>query len=232
MNTAVVLGGSGGIGQEIISVLLKNQIRVINIDREKSKIEDKLLIDVSCRLNETNMFGEAKKLCREETNIDYFISTIGYYEARGKEGFTPKYFKDMLETNLMIPAVFTNEITRKMELANCGKIILILSAAAYIGSRDLAYSVSKSGEVGIVHGIAKGSKGRNVYIYGIAPGIVETNMSSKMSEARKLDAINGTLQQKICTPEEVADMVEYIVLKDKGYMSGSIIHMNNGLYFN
>lgn len=232
MEIAVVIGGSGGIGNEIIKMLLINKVSIINIDRIKGKIEDSNLNTIICDLKQENVYDIVQKVCGNISNVNYFISTIGYYEARSIENITKQYLMEMLDSNLIFPTIFAQEIYKKMKIQDNGKIVIILSTAAYIGSRDLAYSISKAGELGLVRGLAKGTKGSKVSIYGIAPGIVKTKMSENMSMDRMNDAILGTSMGRMCEPVEVANLVEYVLFKDKGYMSGSVIHINNGLYLN
>lgn len=230
MRTAVIVGGSGGIGREVINMLLKNEINVINIDKVQN-ITNKVK-NIVCELDRNNAFSTINEICEQTPKIDFFISTIGYYEARTIDTITKDYLNKMLDVNLFIPTVFAQEIYKKMNSWNQGKIVIILSAAAYIGSRDLAYSISKAGELGLIRGIAKSTKKSNVCIYGIAPGIVKTTMSAGMSLERQNDAVSGTSMGRMCEPIEIANLIEYVLFKDLGYMSGSVIHINDGLYLN
>lgn len=232
MKTAIIVGGSGGIGSEIVKKLLEYEIRIVSIDKVDGKIKNERLETIVYDLTEKNVEKISQLVCEKIINIDYFINAMGYYEARNVDDSSMDYLNKMINTNLVIPTVLIQEVYKSMQQHRRGKIVIISSAAAYVGSRDIAYSVSKAGEIGLVKGLAKSSKNSNVFVYGIAPGIVRTKMSKNMSRDRMEEAIAGTLLHRMCEPREIADLVEYILFKDNGYMSGSIIHMNNGLYLN
>lgn len=163
-------------------------------------------------------------------SIDAFISCIGYYGVETLDTFKLNTFKKTMKVNIDVPTEFIVTLINKEMLNKNAKCIFITSAAAYIGSRDLSYSISKAAVLGLIKGIAKSKEAEDLYVYGIAPGIVETTMSDNMNVNRQSDTIKRTINKRKCTSEEIANLVEFLIIKEKGYMNGTIIHMNNGLF--
>ncbi|MDD3383166.1 MAG: SDR family NAD(P)-dependent oxidoreductase, partial [Bacilli bacterium] len=172
------------------------------------------------------------EVIKKHNYIDAFISAIGYYGVKKIEEFSTEEYYKTLNINLNIPTFFTIKAIREMQQLGRGKIILLSSAAAYVGSRDIPYSISKSALSGLIRGVCNNLKNANIYVYGIAPGIVETNMSDNMDFSRQKDTIDRTINKRKCQPTEIANLVKFLLEEEKGYMNGSIIHINNGLYFN
>lgn len=232
MEKAIIIGGSGGIGSEIIKMLKKNNIYVINIDKVPFEQNDSLLKNITCDLTLTDIPALVDTIMKEENEINYFISSIGYYGVKSLQTFSIEEYDKTLKVNLQIPTQFCVELTKNMQKQNGGKLILISSAAAYIGSRDIPYSISKAGMLGLLRAISKNTAGSNIFCYGIAPGIVKTKMSANQSPQRQNDTIERTLNKRMCNPDEIAKTVEFLIVKEEGYMNGSVIHMNNGVYMN
>lgn len=231
MSTILVLGGSGGIGKEIIRLLLEHKHRIINVDMKCSCIQNSLLREVVVHLHANNTKSVMNKIQAEE-KIDAFICAIGYYGTKTLFEFDIKDYENALMVNVTVPLLSAIEIANFFTYQNSGKMIFISSAAAYVGSRDVAYSLTKSAINGIVHGLAKNFDNNSIYIYGVAPGIIETEMSQQMSASRQQDTVERTLNKRKGKADNVGKVIRFLIEEDDGYMNGSIIHINNGLYFN
>ena len=228
MNTVLILGGSGGIGEAIIRLLILSNYYIVNVDRKKSEVCSDKIKNIEIELQPDNV-PDIMRTILDEHDIHIFISSIGYYGTKDINHFDLSDHNKTMMTNVTVPLLASIEVAKKMV---CGKIIFISSAAAYVGSRDLSYSASKAAVNGIVHGLAKSLENHSIYTYGIAPGIISTNMSDQMTNQRQNDTIERTLNKRKGTAVEVARVVRFLVDEDSGYMNGSIIHLNNGLYFN
>jgi len=86
--------------------------------------------------------------------------------------------------------------------------------------------------LGLTRGLARNLVDSNIYTYAIAPGIVRTTMSDQQDDQRQQDTISKTINKRMCTPEEIANLTLFLVQKEQGYMNGSVLHMNNGLHMN
>ena len=233
-NNVLIIGGSGGIGKEIINMLIAENMHVINIDCVSldAFVQSNNYTEVLVTLTSNNSNEIVNRVINEYKEIDAFISTIGYYGIDTLDDFSNKKYIDTLEVNIDIPTQFSIIVSKLMKKQGFGKMIFVSSAAAYVGSRDIPYSISKAAILGLVRGLSKNLAGTNVYTYGVAPGIVETEMSERMNSERKNDAIKGTFNKRMCKPIEIAKLVMFLLLEDSGYMNGAVLHINNGLYLN
>lgn len=232
MKTAIITGGSGGIGSAIIRNLIMHNVKVINVDTGKCSINSPLIENICVDLRKQDIRLLVKDILKRYKKVDILINSIGIYNISNLEHFTTDELSQNLDINLAIPAQFSVYCAQQMKENNNGRIIIISSAAAYLGSRDISYTISKAGAIGIVKSIARNLKGTQASIYGIAPGVIDTQMSQRMPPERKKDHIKLTFQGRIARPEEVAELVEYLVFKDTRYMSGHIFHINGGIYLN
>lgn len=231
MSTILILGGSGGIGREIIRLFLEHEHRVINVDMKCSHIQNPLLSEVIIRLDQSNTRAVISQILAKE-KIDNFICAIGYYGTKILSEFDMADYENTFMINVTVPLLSAIEIAKFFTNRNEGKMIFISSAAAYVGSRDIAYSLSKAAINGIIHGLAKNFENKPLYVYGVAPGIIDTEMSQQMTELRQRDAVQRTLNKRMGKADNVGKVIRFLIEEDDGYMNGSIVHINNGLYFN
>lgn len=233
MNNIVFLGGSGGIGRSIVrEILQQHSYKIINIDRVSLNITDDNYNEIICDLTKVDCNQVIADIFQYIQKIDVFVSCIGYYAVSNIATFSLDEYRKTQLINVEIPCIFSVALAKHMATLSGGKIILISSAAAYVGSRDISYSISKSAVLGLVRGLSKNLKGVPVYVYGIAPGIVETAMSEQMNTLRQNDTITQTLSGRKCSPNEIAKLVTFLLEESTSYMAGSVVHINNGLYFN
>lgn len=228
----LIIGGSGGIGKDIVEILLNEGMFVINVDKKTLNICMENYHEIIVDLSSDNADSIVRQIIYSYKKIYAFICAIGYYGVNTLSNYSRDSYYHTMATNVEIPTFFSVEISKLMQRYNRGKMIFISSAAAYIGSRDIPYSISKAAILGLVRGLGKNLKETNVYIYGIAPGVVESPMSEQMSVNRKAEAVNGTLNKRVCNPLEIAKVIRFLILEDDGYMNGSVIHINDGLYLN
>lgn len=228
----LIVGGSGGIGREIVKLLLAQDFYIINIDRVSLNVNMPNYNEVVVDLTISNVDNIVEAILSQNKDIYGFISAIGYYGVGNLDTYSRNEYNKTVFINVEIPTLISIKLSQNMKSNKGGKMIFVSSAAAYVGSRDIPYSISKSAILGLLKGLSKNLKNTNVYTYCVAPGIVKTNMSDQMSDNRKQDTIQGTLNNRECNPEEIARIIRFLLVEDDGYMNGSVVHVNNGLYLN
>ena len=228
----LILGGSGGIGKQIVDFLLNENMLVINLDKSPLNLCSKNYEEIVLEINHTNIDSVITQITMKHNSIYALICAIGFYGVNTLDNYTKQDFYHTMFTNVEIPTLFSIELSKTMRKNKQGKMIFISSAAAYVGSRDIPYSISKAALLGLVRGLGKNLKETGIYVYGVAPGIVETQMSNLMSQSRKADAVNATFDKRVCRSIEVARLVRFLLIEDDGYMNGSVVHINDGLYLN
>jgi NAD(P)-dependent dehydrogenase (short-subunit alcohol dehydrogenase family) len=112
-----------------------------------------------------------------------------------------------------------------------GRIAMIASGAAHIGSRDIGYAVSKAGLLGLVRSLALALAEREILVNAVTPGVIQSPMSAQMSNERRHQHISSTLLRRVGRPPEVAAAVAFLLDPRNSYMTGASIDVNGGLYF-
>jgi len=225
--TALITGVSRGIGSAICMRFLENGYHVhgthytTDIDFA-DQYSDQLTIhkvDFKSK-NETLSFIESLK----NVKIDVIVNNAGMFEP---ENFTNFAFQDCwydtLQVNLTTPLLIS--VMLQNNINENGSIINIASTDGYIGAfSSMAYAASKAGLMNITKSLANNFGQRNIRVNAIAPGWIDTDMSTEES----FDAVDITPLGRNGKPEEVADAVEYLASDKASFISGSIINVDGG----
>ncbi|PIO06289.1 hypothetical protein COT29_01750 [Candidatus Micrarchaeota archaeon CG08_land_8_20_14_0_20_59_11] len=225
----VVSGGQGGIGKAVVRELSKGRRRrIFSLDiaggRSKGNVEVRR-IDLTNHEETAALIGN---LCKKYGQIGVLINCVGYYGVGDCRTFSAEEWRKNLSVNAEAPALLAVECSKHMP--NGGKIINVTSAAAYLGSRDIGYSAAKAALAGATKSLALNLACRGIDVLNVAPGIVDTQMSRRMPEKRRLNHVKKLLSGRSGKPKEIASIIRYLVEADTTYLRGSTIHINGGEY--
>lgn len=134
--------------------------------------------------------------------------------------------------NLTGPAHLSYFVSRKMVEQGGGRIINITSRGAFRGEPDaLAYGASKAGLNSFGQSLAKALAPKNVLVFTVAPGFVETDMAREALEGPRGEEIKAQSPlNRAAQPEEIASLVAYLASEAPAYMTGSIVDVNGASY--
>ena len=178
----------------------------------------------------------AEKISKDVGRIDILVNNAGIYEEAdllelNYEEFR-EYFSHTLNINLIGPANLSFLILKDMVQKGGGKIINITSRGAFRGEPfAVAYGASKAGMNSMGQSMAVALASRGIYVYTIAPGFVETDMTSEILEGPRGDAIrHQSPLHRVASPEEIANTVIHLAADGSEYMTGCIIDINGASY--
>jgi 3-oxoacyl-[acyl-carrier protein] reductase len=125
----------------------------------------------------------------------------------------------------------TKRILRQFMVRSCaGRIINISSVVGHTGNAgQIPYTMEKAALDALTKSLAQELKGRNILVNSIAPGFIETEMTGELPDEVKDKVMAGITLGRIGKPEEVAEVVVFLARKGS-YITGSVIHVNGGLY--
>lgn len=133
----------------------------------------------------------------------------------------------VLRTNLDGFYNVLKPIIMPMIQARRGRIVVMSSISGQCGNRgQVNYSASKAGLIGAAKALAQEVAKRKITVNCIAPGIIETDMTSEIPE----EAVKKIPLKRMGTAKEVASLVNYLLSEDSGYITGQVIGVNGGLY--
>jgi 3-oxoacyl-[acyl-carrier protein] reductase len=137
----------------------------------------------------------------------------------------------VLAVNLKSVFNCTQATTRFMTKQRYGRIVNIASVVGAMGNAGQAnYAASKAGIMGFTKSVAREVASRNVTVNAVAPGFIETEMTAKLSDKVKEAFLVQIPLGRAGQPEDVAQLVKFLVSEDASYITGQIIHLNGGMY--
>lgn len=239
---AIVTGGSRGIGRAIALRLggLGARALVNYTANEKAALEVKEAIqksggtasihcfNVSSYQSVQDFFGQA---IEELGRIDILVNNAGVtcdgLLVRMKE----EDWDRVLDVNLKGAFNCIRAVAKAMMKQRTGRIINISSVIGAVGNAGQAnYAASKAGLMGLTRSVAKELAPRGICVNAIAPGYIESDMTAAIPEEIKKSLSAQIPLGRLGTPEDIADVVEFLSSDRAGYITGQVIHVNGGMF--
>lgn len=238
---ALVTGAARGIGKQIAITLAKSGFDVsINYRSESDELEnlkneiEKLGVKVALVQGDVSKFEDAENIVKETINqlgkIDVLVNNAGIT----KDGLLMRMSKDDFEKVIDINLIGTFNVTKNvipyMVKQKFGRIINISSVVGVVGNAGQTnYSASKAGIIGFTKSLAKEVASRNILVNAVAPGFIETDMTSVLSDNIKENINNQIPLGKMGKAEDVAKVVKFLSSEDSSYITGQIINVDGGM---
>lgn len=232
---SVVTGGSRGIGAAIVSELAKRGFNVVlnyNESEEKAREMQSLYSDnVVIYKADVSSSSEVKGLIDFAYNkygkIDLLVNNAGIDFVDTIDRTSDETFEKVLRTNLFSAFYASKYSAQYMVSSKSGSIVNISSIWGITGaSCEVAYSVSKAGMDGLTKALAKELGPSGIRVNSIAPGIIDTDMNSDLTES-DIEAITQEIPLgRVGLASEIAKSV--VSLYDLGYITGQVLQVNGG----
>jgi 3-oxoacyl-[acyl-carrier protein] reductase len=242
---AVVTGATRGIGEGIALKFAEHGAHIAftyvsESSGEKAKaLEEKLIASgvkaKSYRSNAGN-FAECEsfinEVMKEFGTVDVCVNNAGISKDNLLLRMTTEQWEDVIKVNLNSVFYMTKQIIRPMMKAKSGSIINMSSVIGLMGNAGQgSYAASKAGIIGFTKSVAKELGSRNVRCNAIAPGFVETDMTSYLKEGEQADKYKaGIPLGKFGTAEDIANVTLFLASELSSYVTGQVISVDGGLY--
>ena len=239
----LVTGASRGIGRAI-SIALANLGATMIVHYQKNREAAEALIkqlpgnghrliqsDIGDKNSVQNLFNG---LIAER--LDVLVNNAGVYIEKPMLDMDFEEWQSVWDQtiglNLTGPAHLSYLVSRKMVEQGGGRIINITSRGAFRGEPDaLAYGASKAGLNSFGQSLAKALAPKNVLVFTVAPGFVETDMAREALKGPRGEEIKAQSPlNRAAQPEEIASLVAYLASEAPAYMTGSIVDVNGASY--
>jgi NAD(P)-dependent dehydrogenase (short-subunit alcohol dehydrogenase family) len=236
---AIVTGGASGIGFAIARKFVKNDIKVILIGRDKSRLKLAcetlgILSDfIGCDLSEiAEIPALIKKISKEYQRIDILVNNAGMHLKKALNDVTDEDFQKVILTNQTAMFSLTREVTNVMIQQRSGVVLNISSMASQYGLPNvIAYTASKSAIEGMTRAMAVELSQYGIRVNCIAPGFIKTNMSTLALDKdpeRKKKVLERTPLGRLGKPEEVADAALFLVSGASSFITGVVLPVDGG----
>ncbi len=240
MKTAFVTGGSRGIGKSI-ALDLGNKFHVVvgfSVSNDKAEeVSEKIISNggssstVQIDISKSNSVDEAFSSIEKDYNsVDVLINNAGIT----KDNILPRMKEDewleVIQTNLT-GSFYTSQRAIKLMMKNkWGRIVFISSVVGISGNQGQAnYAASKAGLIGLSKSISKEMGSRNITSNVVAPGYIETDMTSFLDDQNRENIIEQLSIKRIGKPEDISNIVSFLCSDESEYITGQVIPVDGGL---
>ena len=236
----IVTGSSRGIGKAIALAFAKEGAAVVVSGRNKENLKN--VVDeikgsaAQVLAVEANVakVDDAKKLIEktieEFGQVDVLVNNAGITRDNLLLRLSEDDWDAVLETNLKGAFNCIKASTKPMMKKRSGVIINITSVVGQTGNAgQVNYSASKAGLIGLTKSVAKELAARNIRVNAVAPGFIETDMTSELPEKAKEELVSSIPLAKLGNVENVADLVLFLSSPKAEYITGQIVNVDGGM---
>lgn len=238
---AWVTGASRGIGRASALALAdagadvvvsyrskeKEAEEVVEQIRKKGRKSISVKLDIGIREDCEKAF---EKITKEFGMIDILVNNAAVIADNLFLMLEPEDWQKVLNTNVLGNVYLTRLVLRDMMYKRWGRIINMSSVAATKGGRGQSnYAASKAAIEAMTRSLAVEVARQGVRINCIAPGVVETDMSSEVIKLAKDEILSRQLIKRFASPEEIAPWVVLLASDYADFMTGEVIHIDGGM---
>ncbi len=225
----LVTGGNRGIGLSIARAFAANGDTVVVSHRSGSTPDglNGVVMDVTSSESVAAAFKEVEA---QFGTVDVLIANAGITKDGLSLRMSDDDFEDVVNTNLTGAFRTAQKALSGMMKKKNGRVIFIGSVVGLLGSSgQVNYASTKSGLVGMARSFAREYGSRNITFNVIAPGFVETDMTSVLSDELRGKYISQIPLGRFCSPEEIAGVATFLASKEAAYITGAVIPVDGGL---
>jgi 3-oxoacyl-[acyl-carrier protein] reductase len=239
--TALVTGGSRGIGRACVRALAAEGAKVAFIYQSNQASAEELVREMkeaghNVQALQADVKDKARadqiveQLVGEWEHLDILVNSAGVIRDGLFAMMGPEQWSEVIDTNLNGTYNYCHAVTRPMMSQRRGSIVNLSSVASQFGSRgQVNYAASKGGIDGLTRCLAKELAARKIRVNGVAPGMIETDMSEVVRNLAG-DRLKEIIPLKrVGQPEEIARVVVFLASDDASYLTGQVLRVDGGL---
>jgi 3-oxoacyl-[acyl-carrier protein] reductase len=237
---ALVTGASQGIGRACALNLAQSGASVALAARGQEKLQAlaaeisaaggnaaAFSLDVS---DEEQIKSTFKAVIAQFGKIDILVNNAGITRDQLVMRMKRADWDAVLNTNLTSAYLCTQQAIGSMLKQRWGRIVNVTSIFGQTGQAGQAnYAASKAGLIGLTMAIAREVSSRNITCNAVAPGFIETAMTSGLAEDFKQNALKMIPLGRVGTPDDVANAVAFLVSEEASYITGHVLNVNGGM---
>ncbi|HEY6182735.1 MAG TPA: 3-oxoacyl-[acyl-carrier-protein] reductase [Terriglobales bacterium] len=237
---ALVTGASQGIGRTCALKFAAQGATVAAVARNQEKL-DELVKEITAAGGKASAFAldvaneEQIKIVFKDAlaqlgKIDILVNNAGITKDTLIMRMKRADWDAVINTNLTSAYLCTQQVISSMLKQRWGRIINITSVFGQTGQAGQAnYASSKAGLIGLTMALAREVASRNITCNAVAPGFIETSMTSGLSDEFKENALKVIPLGRVGTPDDVANAVAFLASDEASYITGHVLNVNGGM---
>ena len=238
--TVLITGASRGIGKAILESF-NNDYFIVGTGTSESSVQS-----IVENINSMNIEGDSFKLDlndrdsikdltslldSKEIHPDILINNAGITRDNIMLRMQEDEWDNVINVHLNGQYLLIKSFIKKMVKNRWGRIINISSTSAVLGNKGQAnYAAAKAGIEAMSRSLARELGSRNINVNCVAPGFIETDMTKEISEGNTDFLTSQIPLGRLGKPNEIAEVVNFLVSDQANYITGQTIHVNGGLY--
>lgn len=239
--TAIVTGGSRGIGRAVAVRLAKDGMNlVINYRGNSAAAEETVRLcrelgaEVLLVQGDVSRAEDCEKLAAQAKEafgrVDVLVNNAGITRDGLLARMTEEDFRAVLDVNLVGPWNMMKAVNRIMMKQRYGRIVNLSSVTGLMGNMGQTnYAAAKAGILGMTKSYAREVASRGITVNAVAPGFIDTDMTEAMPESAKDKIITGIPMGRTGKPEDVAEAVAFLASEQAGYITGEVLRVDGGM---
>ncbi len=240
MKTALVTGGSRGIGKAIAYKLGESTNVAVGYSSSKEQATEVVnsiqnnggnALAVEIDVTDNDSVEKCFELVEKKfSSVDILVNNAGIT----KDNIFPRLKQDdwdsVIDTNLTGSFRTSQRAIKGMMKNKWGRILFISSIAGISGNTGQSnYAASKAGMIGLAKTISKELGSRNITSNVVAPGYIDTDMTSFLNDQQKEDIIGQLSIKRVGKPEDIANIVSFLCSDESEYITGQVFPVDGGL---
>jgi len=231
----LITGASRGIGKDIALKSKEKGYEVLGTSTTNegvSNLRENGIHGLQLNLNDKKSVESFNYLLTQEhPDIAVLVNNAGITRDNIVLRMTEEEWMDVLNINLNGAFKISKTVLKFMLKKRWGRILNITSTSASTGNRGQAnYAAAKAGIEAFSKSLAKEVGSRGITVNAIAPGYIQTDMTKAISEKVKEEILSQIPLSRFGKPEEISQLVDFLISDEASYITGQTIHINGGLY--
>ena len=232
---ALVTGASRGIGQAIAAELAKQGAKVVGTattDAGAAGISQTGLIGKTLNVRDSAQCDAlVEAVQKEQGDILILVNNAGVTRDNLALRMKDADWDEVMETNLRAVFRLSRAVMRGMMKARWGRIINITSVVGASGNPGQAnYAAAKAAVVGMSKSLAREIGSRNITVNCVAPGFIDTDMTRALPDEQRKALLTQIPLGRLGKVEDIAAAVGYLASPGADYVTGTVLHVNGGMY--